>query len=93
MWGLVSVYEEMKDKEPGMYWSGQIWDISVYTHSEQLGLSLLTPWVPASTTLVELSWGALRGLSSVGINIYCLNLLSIRSHPEGPVTPTDILLN
>lgn len=36
MWGLVSVYEEMQDKEPGVYWSEQIRDASVNTHSQQL---------------------------------------------------------
>lgn len=36
MWGLVSVLEEMQDEEPGMYWSEQIRDVSVYTHSQQL---------------------------------------------------------
>lgn len=36
MWGLVLVYKELQDKEPGMHWSEQIWDVSVYTHSQQL---------------------------------------------------------
>lgn len=34
MWGLVLVYEEMQNEEAGMYWSEQIWDVSVETHSQ-----------------------------------------------------------
>lgn len=96
MWGLVLVYEELQDNEPGMYWSEQTWGVSACTQRQQLWLPLLTLWVPASPKLVQLSLGTLRWLSSVltaCTNIYCLNLFSIRSHPEGPIMPTDILLN
>lgn len=34
MWGLVLIYEELQNEEPGMCWSEQIWDVSVNIHSQ-----------------------------------------------------------